>query len=349
MNNIKFGIVVPFYGVEKYIGKCLDSLVNQTYRNFTAVLVDDESKDGSRKIADEYVHKHPELFMLIEEKNQGQGEARNYGFKNLPDDIDYFLFLDSDDYLDNTLLEKAAKVLSKDRCDILTYNFQEMDTEGHIFGVYNLCENKTGTVPAEDLKKYISSTICVQGRIYSKEFWSEIDVRFPKRIWFEDAAIVTYVLSKCRSMYLLNESLYFYIQREGSVMNNNNLEKMMDIKKALDCLKDLFTASNTFERFKEEIEVTYAQAIINTINRLNMYEKGSKLQSELSEYLFSAFPNCCDNKNINEENLDKLKMIKDKKFTRYFFRYSIKPKVNSMVKAVIPKGIVTFYRNRKYS
>ncbi len=346
--KIKFGIVIPFYGVEKFIGKCLESLAKQTYMNFIAILVDDGSKDDSRKIAENYVQKYPSNFKIIEQVNQGQGEARNYGFRNLPEDVDYFLFLDSDDYLDNTLLEKVKNVVSEFDYDILTYNFQEMDPDGHVFGVYNLCGNKNGPVKKQEIKKYMSSTICVQGRIYNRKFWAETGALFPSKIWYEDAAITSYVISKSKSMYLLNESLYYYIQRSGSVMNNKNLTKMMDIKAALNYLKELFIDSNSFEEFKKEVEAVFAISIINTINRLNMFEKGIALQTDLSSYLFNIFPECINNENLTQEYIEKLQLVKKKRFKEYFLRYSMKPITKSIMKSLLPQGIVTSYKNWKY-
>ncbi len=347
-SSIKFGIIVPFYCVEKYISKCLDSIKNQTYKNFVAILVDDESKDESRIIAENYQKQSPQMFRIIEEKNQGQGEARNFGFRNLPEDVDYFMFLDSDDFIDESLLEKANDILCKAQYDILAYNLSEMDEEGHVFGIYNLCGNKSGEVPVDDIRKHMRFTSVVPGRIYNKEFWKAAQVEFPARIWYEDTAIASYVFSRCKKLFLLNESLYYYIQRDGSTMNNKNLKKMMDIIPALDYLKNLFIKSGTYEEYKPELEATSAVGIIVTMNRLNMFEKGCALQSRLSEYLFEGFPDCFKNEYLDDEGRDKLRLIRDKRFKEYYVKYSVKPKLKLMIKKLIPKKLVNYYRNRKY-
>jgi glycosyltransferase involved in cell wall biosynthesis len=299
-SSIRFGIVIPFYGVEKYIRRCLDSVVNQTYKNFVAVLVDDESKDGSRAIAESYQKKYPDMFMIIAEENQGQGEARNNGFKHLSEDVDYFIFLDSDDYIDKTLLEKANSIVEKEQYDIVVYNFCEIDENGHVFGTYNFCEDETGSVSMQDIRKHMRFTSVVPGRIYNRQFWRETGAEFPKRLWYEDTAIASYVFSRCKKMYLLNETLYYYIQREGSTMNNQKLEKMMDIIKSLNYLHSLFIRTDSYEEYKNEIEATSALGIIVIINRLNMLEKGDRLQTQLSDYLFDRFPNCFENSLLDE-------------------------------------------------
>lgn len=348
MKNLKFGIIVPFYGVEDYIQKCLESIVSQTYKNFIAILVDDGSKDGSRKIAESYVEKYPDIFMLIEEENQGQGEARNFGFRSLPEDVDYFMFLDSDDAIGPTLLEKANVGLSEGDYDMLTYNDIEMDPKGHIFGTYNLCQNKSGDADSDFIRKNVTTTICVLGRIYSRKFWAEASVEFPKKIWYEDAAIAAYVFSRCKKMYLLNEGLYYYTQREGSVMNSPNCEKMMDIIAALNILKNLFDRDGTFDDFHEELEAYFANCIVNTANRLNMYEKGTKLQKQLTDYIFNIFPDCCDNKYLEPNVLEKLTFMKDGNYRKYYMKYSLRYVVSGIIKDMIPKSLVYSYRDKKY-
>lgn len=346
--EIKFGVVVPFYGVEKYIEKCLDSLLKQSYKNYIVVLVDDGSKDGSRTIAERYTKRYPEQFMIVEEMNQGLGEARNFGVKNLPADVEYFMFLDSDDFIDNSLFEKVSSVLSKERYDIVAYNFREMDEDGHIFGIYNLCDNRNGPVPKDDIRKHMRFTSVAPGRIYRKEFWNEIGVEFPTRLWYEDTAIASYIFSKCQKLYLLNESFYNYVQRDGSIMNNQNLDKMMDIIKSLDYLNELFIASGSLAMYRKEIEATSAVGVVVCMNRINMYEKGSARQAELADYLFGKYPDCDKNDYLGDDFRDRLSLIKDKRFVIYFVRYSMVAKFKQTVKTIIPEKMVRYYRNKKY-
>lgn len=346
--DIRFGIIVPFYGVEKYIAKCLDSLVCQTYRNFVAILVDDESNDGSRAIAEEYQSKYPHLFMIVEEKNTGVGGARNFGFDNLPGDVEYFIFLDSDDYIDSRLLEKTNDVLKKERYDIVVYNFCEVDEDGHVFGTYNICDNKEGALSADEIRNHMKFTTIMQGRVYNKDFWKSTGARFPVGLWYEDTAIASFVFSKCKSLYQINETLSFYLQREGSIMNNSNLEKILDITKSLDYLKSLFMTDGSFGDYKNEIEASSAASVVVCFNRLNMFETGSKLQSRLADYLFKAFPDCAKSQYLGNDFRKKLELIRDKKFKKYYFKYSMIPKLKKDLKRVIPKELVKRYRNKKY-
>ncbi len=246
-------------------------------------------------------------------------------------------------------MEKANSIVEKEQYDIVVYNFCEIDENGHVFGTYNFCEDETGSVSMQDIRKHMRFTIVVPGRIYNRQFWRETGAEFPKRLWYEDTAIASYVFSRCKKMYLLNETLYYYIQREGSTMNNQKLEKMMDIMKSLNYLHSLFIRTDSFDEYKNEIEATSATGIIVIINRLNMLEKGDRLQTQLSDYLFDRFPNCFENSLLDDEVLKKLTLVKEKKFKGYYLRYSLKPVLKTRIKKLIPKGIVSFYRKRKYS
>ena len=104
MNKYKVSIIIPVYGVEKYISKCLDSLVKQTLNDIEIIVVNDGTKDNSQKIIDKYVKKYPDKVKSFIKENGGQGSARNYGLKQA--NGDYIGYVDSDDYVELEMYEK---------------------------------------------------------------------------------------------------------------------------------------------------------------------------------------------------------------------------------------------------
>ena len=104
MNKYKVSVIVPVYGVEKYISKCLNSLVNQTLNDIEIIVVNDGTKDNSQKIIDEYVKKYPDKVKSFIKENGGQGSARNYGLKQATGE--YIGYVDSDDYVELDMYEK---------------------------------------------------------------------------------------------------------------------------------------------------------------------------------------------------------------------------------------------------
>ena len=126
---MRFSIIVPVYNVEKYLAKCIESILNQTNQDFELLLVNDGTKDNSQKIIDEYVAKYPDKVYGFVKENGGLSDARNYGVERAKGE--YIIFIDSDDYVDDELLEKV-NVNSVILSDKLTeYNEQraEQNTE----------------------------------------------------------------------------------------------------------------------------------------------------------------------------------------------------------------------------
>lgn len=115
MNNLKFSVIIPVYNTEKYIRKCLDSLVHQTYKNLQIILVDDGTQDTAGAICDEYATKYS-MFEVYHKENEGLALTRNYGMKYITGD--YFTFVDSDDWVDKNYFEIANKYLKKQHVDI---------------------------------------------------------------------------------------------------------------------------------------------------------------------------------------------------------------------------------------
>ena len=114
-------IVIPVYNVERYIRRCLDSVKNQTWPEFKAILVDDGSTDNCGLICDEYA-KADERFIVFHKQNGGLTSAVKYGIKNSPK-CDYFMFVDSDDFLEVTAVEKVSKAIEQSSADIINYDF----------------------------------------------------------------------------------------------------------------------------------------------------------------------------------------------------------------------------------
>ncbi|RDU62106.1 hypothetical protein CQA44_07670 [Helicobacter sp. MIT 14-3879] len=129
---MKLYIIVPIYNVEKYLKECLDSIQNQTYKNFSAILINDGSTDSSKSIAEEYTKKD-NRFYLINQENSGIGYARNKGLylvkeminkENDSDSKSYIMFVDSDDYLENFVLEYISNIILKyDNLDCVIQNY----------------------------------------------------------------------------------------------------------------------------------------------------------------------------------------------------------------------------------
>ena len=129
--NIKFSIIVPVYNVEKYIKKCINSILNQTYKNYEIIIINDGSTDKSKKILESY--KNIDNIKIINQTNKGLSVARNIGIKNASGD--YLLFVDSDDYIDNDLLENLNKNITDE--EIIRFQTRTVDESYKVLKEYN--------------------------------------------------------------------------------------------------------------------------------------------------------------------------------------------------------------------
>ncbi len=119
---LKYSFLVPVYNVEKYLEQCIDSMLAQTYKNFEIILVDDGSTDSSGKICDDYAEKYPVILKVIHKPNEGLVSAREAGIANADGDV--CLFVDSDDFIENDLLEAVNKEFLQDaELDMVIYSF----------------------------------------------------------------------------------------------------------------------------------------------------------------------------------------------------------------------------------
>ena len=120
-------IVLPIYNVEKYLNRCLESVVNQTYKNLEIILVDDGSTDGCTAICDDWA-KRDERIMVIHKQNAGLGMARNTGIENATGD--FICFYDSDDYIEIETIQKCVDVLEKNKAELVCYGLKNIDRCG---------------------------------------------------------------------------------------------------------------------------------------------------------------------------------------------------------------------------
>lgn len=224
----KISIIVPIYNVEKYLNRCIDSILNQTFVDFELILVDDGSHDNCGAICDEYVKKDKRI-KVIHKENGGLSSARNAGI-----DIaqgEYLGFVDSDDWIHPQLLELSFSIIKKTEVDIVSFDYIKIQKEK-----YN-CEKINIEKEAANAKIYEKEFII--NNLYNKfqqqigvEAWKKIykadifkDLRFRKGIIHEDDDIFLDILFKVKKIAITNNVLYFYYMSNTSIMRSGFSEK----------------------------------------------------------------------------------------------------------------------------
>lgn len=228
MSNVLplINIIVPIYNVEKYLDKCVKSILKQTYTNIRVILVDDGSSDKCPEMCEEYAHEDSRI-VVIHRKNGGLSAARNSGLEaifgsKLYDVGQYVAFIDSDDYVAEDYIEFLYKLIDYNHADIAQcghyINFSEKRK------VDKNSEHKTIILN----KEQALASLCYNG-IWDVTAWNKLykvnvlrDVRYPEGRCYEDTATCYLIADRAERFVVNMEPKYYYVQRYSSIANGNN-------------------------------------------------------------------------------------------------------------------------------
>lgn len=215
----KISVLVPIYNAEKYIKRCIESIINQTYRNIEVILIEDGSTDNSYNIIKEYQQKD-ERIKIFQIENNGVADARNKAVDNSTGD--YITFVDSDDYIEKDYIETLYTNLKKYDSDIAVCNcFNIIEETGKkdykTFGIGTV-EEYTDEEAVKKLFYYNYLRHSPWGKIYKKEIWNNI--RFPLGKNYEDLAILYKLFLNSKKVIYIPEEKYNYVIRKGSIVHN---------------------------------------------------------------------------------------------------------------------------------
>ena len=287
----KISIIVPVYNVEKYISRCLDSLVNQTLNDIEIIVVNDGSIDNSQKVIDGYAKKYKNVKSYTKE-NGGQGSARNFGLTKSSGE--YVGYVDSDDYVELDMYEKLYNKAKENDSDIV------------ICDNYNVYEKKEKNLDIERIffdDNKINAFFgkkAVWNKIYKKNLLLKNKLKFRSKVWYEDLDFTIKAIISAKNIDYVRQPLYNYLIREGSTMNNSNVKRNLEI---LDAFDEILKYKN-YKNYNDIIEFLAIDHIyISAIVRIIKANANKKLKNdtinELLSYMNNNFPNFKDNKYIN--------------------------------------------------
>ena len=239
-------VIVPVYNVEPFLKKCVDSIINQTYRNIEIILIDDGSPDTCGQICDEYA-KTDSRFTVIHQENQGLAETRNIGIEHALSP--YIMFVDSDDWVTADFCEQAYQLIVQRDVDIVFFGFTKLKN-GKV--MKNPFPNKPeGYKTKKEAIELILSNSgnFVWNKIYRKELFEGI--RYPKGRFYEDVAVTHKLVLKATKIWYSHKRMYYYRYREGSIVTTRSqkrkddaFEMTMEQIKTLRSIEEMRTIAN---------------------------------------------------------------------------------------------------------
>ena len=247
----KFSIIVPVYNAEKYLKECIESLVNQTYKNIEIILVNDGSKDNSFNICQEYASKDSRI-ILINQENQGVSETRNNALKIASGE--YIQFVDSDDLCELDMIENIAQEIVDN--DILVFGYKNLYKDSL---EDNICFDEINTI--DILQEKLFSCGSVLGFLWNKTFKASVikdnDIRMKKDLKFaEDLVFVLEYLKYCSKVKNIKKSLYRYRMGRQQLHSYQNSKRNCDALAAFSYIIDMSDLSDKIKSLAKYEYVT---------------------------------------------------------------------------------------------
>lgn len=224
----KFSIIVPIYGVEKYLEKCINSVLDQSYNNYELILIDDGSPDHCPLICDEYADKD-ERILVFHKKNGGASYARNIGIEQATGD--YILFLDGDDYwLEIDLLEKVNERINQFNSDVICLNYKKIYSSGKEYKYFSvdtdMPEKKMGESSVRYMIQNAIWTSAPWNKVIKKSLFSKGNLNFIKGITSEDIDWCARLAVLATTYDYIEKPYVGYRQRESSVSKAMTYDKV---------------------------------------------------------------------------------------------------------------------------
>lgn len=263
---IKVSVIVPVFNSEKYLRKCLDSLINQTLSEIEILVIDDGSTDSSHEIIEQYCVSYPTKVHMITKKNGGQGRARNLGIKHA---VGKFIgFVDSDDYVDHTMFEYMYEEAIKTKSDYLECNYCYLTEGGKLLKQYGSLKRIN---QLQDM--FINPLVSPWNKLVLKDLLIENQIEFPEGVIYEDLAFYAKLIPYIKNPQFINKAFVYHIKYDSSTMNSNRGEKVGDIFKVIENIVTIYKNNEKYSQYKSEIEYLCTKILLcSSLKRISKIE-----------------------------------------------------------------------------
>lgn len=268
----KISIVIPVYNTEKYIERCIESVLQQKYENKEIIVVNDGSTDKT----EEKINKYKEQIKYIKKANGGLSDARNVGIANATGK--YIMFIDSDDYIEEDLLSKLKPYIDKN-IEMIKYKARKVTEDGKEI---QLMEGPTfDTIKGEEafskmcFDDQLMETACIY--LYKTELIKQNGFQFRKGLYHEDFGLIPLIIVKAKTFISTNICGYNYVQSQNSITRNEDYEKtkikVYDLLKHYDKIVQEIEKYEIQENTKQDVRIFCTNSILLRINDLNKEDR----------------------------------------------------------------------------
>lgn len=302
MQNETIDILIPVYNVEKYIAKCLDSLLNQTYKNIKIIVVDDGSKDKSLKILEDYAKTHKEIVLYKKENEKSISKTRNFLLSKI--ESKYFTFFDSDDYAEPTYIETLYNLIKNNNADVAICRMKRYKENKKIdFEKLNKNAKPDIVMSREECICQMLSANLFAGTTPAKLFKTESikGITFNHNIHYgEDLDFCFKIMQNCNTFALSNKRLYHYIVHPNSIVTSKFNTKKLS---CIDCYNSII------ESVKDNEQMTIAAKSMQGLIAIELLYytfrdkfKDKEIKRKLKTIIKNSVPYIRKNKRLSKIN-----------------------------------------------
>ena len=264
----EISVTVPVYNVEKYLKRCLDSLVQQTFKlDYEIICVNDGSTDNSGKILEEYAQKYPKI-KVINQENQGLSVARNTAMEHVTGK--YTMFVDSDDFIAINTLEKLYEYAQKYNADVIIFDFLRGTPDGkntrrqHFANIAQKYGDRAFNIDTAEPFVYRYVPVATWVKFYLTDLIK--DLKFEPCLNNQDVPYWDLVYTRAKNIHYLPVPYYYYCEYRSDAITQRKDEKIFDVFKAFKLSENILRESGYFEKFKS---VHYAHFTCNLVGRMH--------------------------------------------------------------------------------
>ncbi len=299
---MKVSVIIPAYNAENYIKRCLDSVINQVYKNLEIIVVDDSSTDNTKQIIKEYSEKDSRIIPFYSSLNKGVSASRNIGLKSATGD--YIMFVDSDDEITKDAIRRMVDISNKYNSDYVDsyhlLNYTKDNNKKVTFTEHKVPKNVLVLGSLKENNKVLDTYTYVTGKLFKKELIGEL--QFDENLSrYEDLVFEHQLKSRVKNYVLLNKVIYIYYQREDSLVNTFG-------KKHLCYLDAAKSVREIYKKYDLEIKnkidsILFSNMVLTLFTKVikndDSIEENIKIVKDCLNELIDTFKNYKENKYIN--------------------------------------------------
>ncbi|MEE9328097.1 MAG: glycosyltransferase family 2 protein [Cocleimonas sp.] len=279
--NPTISVIIPLYNVEHYIDKCLQSVRDQTLSNIEIICINDCSPDNSHLIAEKHASVDPRISLINHSENLGVGGARNSAI-----DIaraDFIVFVDSDDYIKEDMLEKLWNASNNGEFDVICCGFIGTDDQGKILAEINYEPREISNID-NSLSIFSVFNPALWNKLWRKDLFTKHDIYFPPNSYFEDMSTQPRLLNKAKNLKVIDDYLYYYnARRIGSITCTYSQKHQDDIFAGFEIILNYLEENDLVSRYGETFNHYIDSGVLNHAKRAT--------QSDMSDEKLAAYLN----------------------------------------------------------